>query len=150
MERIRKSLFWALALSEASHVFCCVLPTVFTALSVLAGLGMVSMPAFMVEFHEILHAWEVPVISFSGVILALGWILHAYSLRIDCHDTGCCHPPCAPVKKRSLTILRIATVLFLANLAIYTIVHQRFGVFDGARMPAHGDHAEHSVPADTP
>lgn len=145
MERIQKSLFWALVLSETSHVFCCVLPTVFTALSFLAGLGMASMPAFMVEFHEAIHAWEIPIIAFSGAVLALGWALHAYSLKIDCHDTGCCHPPCTPVKRRSGTIMKIATVLFVANVLIYGIVHRGLGFFGGAEHAthAHETHADH-------
>lgn len=145
MERIRKSLFWALVLSETSHVFCCVLPTVFTALSFLAGLGMVSMPAFLIEFHEAIHEWEIPIIAFSGAILVLGWVLHWYSLKIDCHDTGCCHPPCTPVKRRSATIMKIATVLFVANVLIYGVVHRGFGFFGGAEHGtyAHETHADH-------
>lgn len=124
MERIQKSLFWALILSETSHVFCCVLPTVFTVLSLMAGLGLMSMPAFMVTFHEAIHAWEVPIIMFSGAVVALGWGLHWYSLRIDCHDTGCAHPPCTPVKRRSSVVMKVATALFVANVLIYAIVHR--------------------------
>ena len=42
MEKRRKAVFWAVLLSETSHLFCCVLPSVFSVLSLLVGVGMIS------------------------------------------------------------------------------------------------------------
>lgn len=143
VERVRKGLFWALVLSETSHVFCCVLPTLFTALGFLAGLGMITIPAFLMRFHDSLHAWEVPMMVVSGLILGLGWILHLYSLRIDCHDTGCAHPPCSPSKRRSAVVMKIATVLFIANILIYGLVHRNLGSFEEAGHALETTEADH-------
>lgn len=130
MERIQKSLFWAVVASEASHVFCCVLPTVFSTLSLLAGMGMISaMPAPLEGFHEILHAWELPVILASGVVLALGWALHRYSLALDTRQSCCAHGDCTSSKRRSSRVLKIATVLFIVNVAVFAILHRGLGAF---------------------
>lgn len=130
MQRIQMGLFWAIVLSETSHVFCCVLPTIFSALSLLAGLGMVSaMPAPLVGIHEALHEWEIPVILASGAILALGWGLHAYSLRLDSTQSCCVHGECAPSKRRSSAILKFATLLFIANVFVFAVFHRGLGLF---------------------
>lgn len=124
MHRIKHGLSWAIILSETSHVFCCVLPTVVSILSLLAGVGLVSaLPAGLLAFHEALHHWEIPLIAFSGIVLALGWGLHVISMRIDCHDTGCGHGPCAPQKNSATTVLKIATALFAINTLVYLIFH---------------------------
>ncbi len=124
-ERVQKSLVWALILSETTHVFCCVLPTLFSVLSLIVGMGMMaSMPDSMVRMHTMIHAWEVPIIIFSGVVLALGWGISWYSDRLDCHDTGCHHGACAPQKNKAHLVLVIATVLFTFNLAMYLFVHR--------------------------
>lgn len=125
MQKFQKSIYAAIIASEASHVFCCVLPTVFSALSLLAGLGMVSaMPGWMVSIHKLLHGWEVPMILASAVVLALGWGLYWYSQKIDCHDHGCGHGPCEPKKDRTNLILKIATVLFFINITVYGVLHR--------------------------
>ncbi|PZQ47206.1 MAG: hypothetical protein DI551_03825 [Micavibrio aeruginosavorus] len=148
-QTIQKHLVWAVILSETSHVFCCVFPTIFSVLSLFAGLGLVAtMPTFMVTMHGILHAWELPMIAFSGLVLAIGWGAVWYGDRMDCHNTGCCHGACAPQKKRAHTILKLATVLFLFNVLIYFAVHKStwFATHIGASMGqgvAHShDHAE--------
>lgn len=135
-ERVQKSLIWALIVSETSHVFCCVLPTIFSLLSLMAGMGMMVMPGFMVEMHDFIHHWEVPIIAFSGVILLLGWGISWYSDKLDCHDTGCCHGECAPKKNKAHLVLVVATVLFTFNLAIYLFIHRSNVV--NQHLEAHG------------
>lgn len=140
VHKARHVLTAAIIASEASHIFCCVLPTVFSLLSLMVGLGMVTaMPGGMVFLHEALHAWEIPMISASGGIIVLGWALHYYSMKIDCHDTGCGHGPCGPKKKTATTILKIATVLFAVNLLIYLVFHQGADIFmpETAEIHAH-------------
>lgn len=129
MERLNKHLFWTIILSEATHVFCCVLPTLFSLLSLLVGAGLIaSMPAGWVVFHEFMHAYEVPLIIFSGAVIALGWAVDLYAKRIDCHHTGCGHPPCTPVKRRAHIVLKVATVLFVCNIIVYFIFHRGMGI----------------------
>lgn len=122
---MQKSLTWALIVSETSHVLCCVLPTVFSLLSLLAGMGMVVMPGFMVEMHDFIHHWELPIIGFSGIVLLMGWAVYWYGEKVQCrHDAGCGHESCAPKKGKTHLILVAATVLFTFNLAIYLFVHR--------------------------
>lgn len=128
MQRIQKALGWAILASETSHVFCCVLPTLAGVFSLLSGLGVIGvLPTGIMEFHHIMHQWEIPMIFASGLILALGWGLYGLSRRIDCHDTGCVHGDCAPKKDRTAMILKIASVLFVVNTAIYLAFHYNAG-----------------------
>lgn len=120
MQRIQNIFHWTIIASVLSHVFCCGLPTIVSAISLVSGLGiMASMPAGLEKLHDVLHAYEMPLIAFSGVMVVLGWILHKISRRLDCRSTGCGHPPCAPKKKRSAKLLMFATALFLINTAVY-------------------------------
>ncbi len=148
MKRTRTLLNGMVILSEVSHVFCCVLPTVFSIVGILVGLGVAgAMPLWLGGLHEIMHDWELPVIAMSGLILALGWTLHVVSERMDCHDHGCHHPPCEPKKKSSTTILKIATILFMANISVFLIFHKgldRIGVTH-AEHPAHEESEEHEA-----
>ncbi len=124
MKRVQKLFSWVVILSELSHVFCCVLPSIFSIITVLTSFGLVGiMPIWMEGMHEIMHHWEVPLITMSGVILIIGWGLHLISKRIDCHNTGCGHEPCEPKKKNTARILQIATALFLVNITIYFSIH---------------------------
>ncbi len=124
MERMQKSVALAVLLSETTHVFCCVLPTIVSLFSLLAGLGLISVvPGFLTDIHDTIHAYEVPMIIASAAILALGWGLHALSVRLDCRSTGCGHPPCTPKKKNASKILWVATALFTINVCIYAAVH---------------------------
>ena len=123
-KKLQKRLSLAIILSEMGHVFCCVLPSIFSILSVFVSAGVISvMPPFMAVWHEAVHRWEVPIILFSGALLGLGWVLHAYSRRLDCRDTGCHHPPCTPVKKKYSKLLLVATALFTINVLIYLAIH---------------------------
>jgi len=134
VKRLQGFLSWFVVLSELSHVFCCVLPSVFTMLTVLVTMGVMgAMPGWMNDVHDVMHGWEVPIIAMSGVVLVLSWGLHLISKRIDCHDTGCVHEPCEPKKDKNALILKIATVLFVTNISVYSIVHR----------PYHHAHAEH-------
>lgn len=106
--------------SILSHVFCCGLPTIVSAISLVSGLGlMASMPSGLNALHDILHNYEAHLMMFSGSMIMFGWGLHEISRRIDCRSTGCGHPPCAPKKVRSTKLLMFATVLFVVNIAVY-------------------------------
>jgi len=140
-QKIQKSLIWAVILSESSHLFCCVLPTIVSLMGLLAGLGMVAtLPAGVLELHEFLHAWEVPMIAMSGVILALGWLAIRYSDKVDCHSTGCVHGACAPRKSRAHLVLKIATVLFIFNVLVYTLVHRSTWFNEHSPLGHHEEH----------
>ncbi len=144
MEKRRKAVLLAVILSETSHLFCCVLPTIFSVLSLFVGIGMISvMPAPLSAMHAILHAWELPIISLSGLILALGWGIDIHSRKVDCHDTGCHHPPCDVRKDKAHLVLKLATVLFLANVMVYTVLHQGMGVGQPAAVEQVDHHNGH-------
>lgn len=116
---------WVVILSECSHVFCCVLPSVFSIITLLAGIGVIgAMPIWMEVLHDTLHGYEISLMIFSGAVVLIGWGLHYISKKIDCHDTGCGHGACAPKKSRSEKILIAATMLFLLNVGIYFSIHQ--------------------------
>lgn len=138
---LEKSLTWAVVLSETGHLFCCVFPTVFSLLGFLAGLGVIAaLPPSMVAFHGFMHVWEVPIILVSGLFLTLGWAVHYYGRRFDCHDTGCAHGACGPAKKRADLMLKIATFLFIFNVLIYVGVHRAAWI--SATPVAHAEHAD--------
>lgn len=147
MSRFHRHLSVAVLLSEFSHVFCCVLPTLFTVLSFAVNLGLITvMPGFLLEIHESIHHYEAAIIIGSGLMLALGWFAHLSSRKVDCHDDGCCHPPCTPQKGMNAGILLAATVLFVMNLAIYGLVHKNILHIEAfepqAAHPAHEHEAE--------
>ncbi len=124
IERIQKSLAVAIIASETSHIFCCVLPTAFSILSLLSGFGLVAaMPAGLEVLHEALHQWEIPMILMSGMIVALGWGAHYLAVKMDCSNTGCCHEPCGPKKRKSGNVLKVATYLFAFNVGVFLFFH---------------------------
>jgi len=124
IERVQKSLALAILASETSHIFCCVLPTIFSLVSLATGLGLVAaMPAGLESLHAMLHAWELPMIAVSGFVVSLGWGAHYLAIKLDCHDTGCSHGPCGPKKRKAGRILRIATFLFAFNVTVYLFFH---------------------------
>lgn len=123
-ERVQKSIYWAILVSETSHIFCCVLPTLFSIISLAAGLGLVAaMPAGLEMLHEVIHDWEIPMIIASGLIVLFGWMVHYFAIKLDCHNTGCEHEPCGPKKRKAGNILKIATVLFVFNVTIFLFFH---------------------------
>ncbi len=132
MTQIKKAsgaFSWVVVLSELSHVFCCALPSVFSVINILVGVGLVgAMPIWMEEFHHLMHGWELPLILMSGSVLVVGWTLHFVSKSIDCHGTGCAHEPCEPKKEHAARVLKIATLLFVANITIYLSIHSGFNI----------------------
>ena len=126
MQGFHKHFGWAVLVSELSHVFCCVIPTLVTILSAFANIGLfvISPDGILINIHNAMHAYEVPIIVFSGVMVGLGWVAHRFSQRVDCHDTGCGHPPCTPQKSKNTKVLLIATLLFAVNIVIYFGVHR--------------------------
>ena len=141
IQNIQKWLTRVIIASEASHIFCCVLPTVFSIASLLAGLGMISaMPGWLDGVHGVMHDWEVPMIIMAAVVIALGWGLHWLSLKLDTHSEHCHHGGCDSKKKskNANLILKIATVLFLVNVSVYFGLHRGH---DAAMEAAHHEHA---------
>jgi hypothetical protein len=137
MEKYKNTVLTAIVLSEASHIFCCVLPTVFSIVSLLSGIGIISaLPLGWVHIHDMLHHYEVPMIALSGLVLALGWGLHWYTEHMMTDQTEththCCHGPCEPKKNKVHFVLKAATVLFVVNVSIYFIFHRELGI-----MPVH-------------
>jgi hypothetical protein len=130
MEKMKRGLFWGLIASESVHIFCCVLPTIFSVLSLMAGMGMIAtMPGFIDEAHHIIHDFEIPMIIISGMILILGWGLYFYSRRISCRTQGSCsHEPCTPKKDRTRLFMVLATILFFVNITVYFTFHQPMDV----------------------
>lgn len=147
--KIHKHLGWAVIASELSHVFCCVIPTLVTVLSAFANVGLMVMApdGWLMTIHEALHHYEIGIIVFSGVMVALGWIAHLASRGMDCHESGCHHPPCDAQKSRNSKILLIATCLFAANLVVYFGVHRNVLHLDAFRPQPMGyertDHDAH-------
>lgn len=130
MQKMKNTIYWAVLASETSHIFCCVLPTVFSILSLLAGLGLATVvPVWLEDLHAVLHEWELPLILLSGFVVLIGWGLYIYSKKIDCHDTGCAHGACEPRKDTANLILKVATILFIVNVSIYGVFHRGIGVF---------------------
>ncbi len=127
MNKLQRTLNVTILATETSHIFCCVLPTVFSLAGLLAGIGLIgAIPPGIEALHDIIHDWELPIIITSGLVLALGWWVHDYAQKIDCHDgeNGCEHGACEPKKRRSAKILKVASVLFLINVSVYFLVHR--------------------------
>lgn len=148
MSRFHRHLSIAVLLSEFSHVFCCVLPTLFTVLSFAANLGLIAvMPGFLLEIHNRIHEYELVIIAVSGLMLVVGWAAHFISNKVDCHDDGCCHPPCAPQKGMNVKILTIASLLFVINFSIYAFIHKNiFHLAAFERGPEHVHETENDHP----
>lgn len=144
-DNIQKHFGWAVIASELSHVFCCVIPTLVTILSVFANLGLfvISPDGWLINIHNVMHHYEIPIILFSGGMVALGWVAHLFSRRVDCHNTGCGHEPCTSQKTKNHRILTIATILFIINIIIYFGVHRNIlnlDVFGAQGLEQHSEH----------
>lgn len=124
MKRIQTTLHWVIVASAASHIFCCVLPTLFAIISFITGIGMFSglFPGFE-AIHNSMHAYEIPLLVFAAVMLAIGWGVQYLSWTVDCHDTGCHHGSCKPKKRRAETMLVVASVLFAINMVVFLFPH---------------------------
>ncbi len=144
MEKLNKGIFYSVIASESIHIFCCVLPTVFSVLNLLAGFGIIAtMPTFMDNAHHMVHAYEIPMIILSALILISGWGLYFYSKRISCRTDGACsHAPCAPKKDRTKLFMILATFLFFVNISVYFVFHR--SVNENIMM-GHDDHATYEM-----
>jgi len=145
MKKIQTFINCAAVTSEISHVFCCALPTLFSVLALLSGLGVIGvMPSGVTFLHDIMHDYELPIIVASGAVLLIGWVLYYVSYRIDCRSSGCEHEPCGPKKKRSSKLLLVATILFVVNVSVYSFVHVPSETHTNAEAShAHEDHEGH-------
>ncbi len=124
---LHRNIGIALILAESTHVFCCVLPTVVTILSLMASAGAIlPIPLFLLDIHEFLHAYEMPMILFSGVVLLMGWGLYLASRATTCEKPHCGphETVCAGKKDRTRLVLGIASVLFVMNLTVYITLHR--------------------------
>jgi hypothetical protein len=123
---VQRNIALAVILAESTHIFCCVLPTVVTLFSILASFGVIAQaPIFMLDIHEALHAYEIPVIVFSGIMLVLGWVFYVVSRRIECQKSHCepHETVCGPQKNSARTVLILASLIFTMNIVVYTTVH---------------------------
>lgn len=144
MQKLQRFLNVTILATETSHIFCCVLPTFFSLLSLLAGIGLIgAIPSGVELLHDIVHDWELPIIMTSGVVLALGWWVYHYAQKMDCVHMGEGHKVCASKKKRSATILKIASVLFVINVSIYFLVHRPMEAGNDHAMHEYHDHNHH-------
>ena len=124
-ERVSHALGWVAFLSVFGHVFCCGLPLVLGIVSLLTGFGMFSVALPMLDhIHALFWDFEVPAMVFSAIMLAIGWGVQIHARTIDCHDTGCVHEPCGGKKRRTATLLWMATVIFAFNLVAFTVFQQ--------------------------
>lgn len=145
-EKVEKRIFTAILVSELSHLFCCILPTIISAMSLLSGLGLITtMPGILITVHEALHDWELHLITFSALIVVFGWGLVLYNKKIgSCYETGCSHGPCEPRKNTARNILIAASALFIINLAVYLFIHKERAVFSVNKNDvSHSDHDMH-------
>lgn len=133
MEKIRRNIGWLVIASEASHLFCCILPTLAAVMSLAVGVGL--LPASFTLLHDFIHGYEIPIIVFSGVLLALGWWAYHTATETDCHALGHDEHHCHQTTDRSKRYLVIGTLLFLLNLCVYLGLHAELRGHD------HDDHA---------
>lgn len=141
-KRSQKLVSYLAVISELSHVFCCVLPSLFTMATFLVSMGMITvMPLWLDSIHHMMHGYEIPLMTVSAVLLIIGWIIHFISQKIDCHDTGCGHGPCTPKKKKSSKMLKVATFLFLVNVTVYFSFHAPTDIGHGSE---HVDSPHHA------
>jgi hypothetical protein len=141
MQKIQKILNVTLLATETSHVFCCVLPTIFSLLSLLAGIGLIgAIPPGVESLHDLIHNWELPIIMVSGLVLVLGWWVYDYAKKMDCDHMGDGHEVCASKKKRSATVLKVASMLFVINVGIFFFVHRPM---TADSHDVHTEHAQH-------
>lgn len=124
-EKHEKRVLWAIVVTQFSHLFCCVLPLLFSLASLLAGFGLIiATPGWVEGLHEFMHHLEVPIITLSAVVVVMGWALHWYSYKNDCHDHGCEHEPCGPRKRAASKVLIAASILLVMNVTIFLGFHE--------------------------
>ncbi len=126
MKKLSSFLSSTVILSQLMHIFCCGLPFLFSVVSLFSLLGVsIALPTAFSGLHDVLHEWEVPVLMFSGVVVALGWVLHMISTALNCRESGACaHAPCEPRKDKSVLLLQCASMLFIVNCLTYLLFHE--------------------------
>ncbi len=142
---MRKGILYSVIASEGIHIFCCVLPTLFSILSLLAGMGLIAaMPGFIDELHHAIHDYEITMIITSAAVLVIGWALYGFAQRLNCSEEAptCCHEPCAPQKDRTKAVMIIATLLFAINVTVYFSLHR--DVVDIPLMPEYAHEHDHT------
>lgn len=121
MEKLRRNIVWFVIASEVSHLFCCVLPTLAALLSLAVGVGL--LPTAFTALHDVIHGYEIPIITFSAIMLGLGWWAYWLARRTDCHALGHDEHACHKTTDRSKVYLLIGTVLFVMNFLIFITLH---------------------------
>lgn len=124
-DKVHHVVSWVALLSAFSHVFCCGLPTLVGILSLLTSFGTFStlLPGFN-ALHNLLSQYEMALIVFSVAVLMVGWGVQLHADHVDCHDSGCCHPPCDPKKISARRLLWLATVVFILNTGLAVAFHR--------------------------
>ncbi|MFZ2619787.1 MAG: hypothetical protein WAX89_02845 [Alphaproteobacteria bacterium] len=130
----------AVILAELSHVFCCGIPILAAALSMWTQLGM---GAGFLAFHDAMHAYEVPVLIFSGCMIALSALLQFASHKVHC-QTACHHGDCTPKKFQASKMFWVALALYGANLAVYFMHLSWAEEHDHMHAEEVHDHDEHA------
>lgn len=126
MNTLKRHVFATLIASQGIHLLCCVLPLVLSVFSLIGGVSLSFLPFTGDELHHLMHDYEIPLLIFSATMLILGWGLHIYSKRLNCHDTiDECHDhePCAPRRKKTEWAMIGATILFTINFAVWLFLH---------------------------
>ena len=101
------------------HIFCCGLPLLLSITSFATTLGISSLSIFEVGWFEPIENY---VLIIMGLMLALTYFVNRSSKKLDCTEDGSCtHPPCDEKKDISGYLLKIATVLYLVNIAIFVL-----------------------------
>jgi hypothetical protein len=116
---------WAVLVSELGHVFCCVLPTLFTIFSFAANIGLVGeAPGLLMALHEQMHHYEIPIIVFSGGMVGLGWGVFLLAKKFAAKGENCSSVACGNHQCHNRNILIIASLLFAVNVIIFAFVHK--------------------------
>lgn len=113
---IQKITSTFLMLTAFGHFFCCVLPLVATFTSLAATAGLVAINSPMIQWFE---SHEVQIFIIAGLMILVSGIIQFVSEKIDCHDTGCVHEPCAPKKNWSHKLFVASTILYSVNLVVF-------------------------------
>jgi hypothetical protein len=117
-QRLTKISNATVIVAELSHIFCCGLPLLMAVLATSMQVGVSSSLLFL---HYKLHAYEIPILIGSGLLLVVGLLLQYISHRLDCRSTGCHHEPCAPKKMKVSKLFIFAVAMYAVNIAIYVL-----------------------------
>jgi len=142
MQKLQTTIFYSILASELGHVFCCVIPTVLSILTLAASYGMVvTIPGFALSYHNYIHTWEHLIIAISAALLVLGWSLFALNARLQIKHDCCSQTTCNKTRHKSKIIMIIATVLFLVNVSAYFLLHKDRNTVPVAPAQNHHNHA---------